>query len=112
IEDTLSYPLKTLTNQDAHSAKASSIAAICAFILVASGPIIAARLWSRQAASDPTGGQATVVVSAPWQPVPANDTSWAPGLQNMDSAWSQSYVSGRHRVDVYLARYSEGHAME
>ena len=53
-----------------------------------------------------------MMVSGPWQPVPAYDTSWTPSLQHVDSASSQSYVSGGHRVDVYLARYSEGHPVE
>jgi len=113
IENTrLSHPLQIVANQDAYSAKAATIAAMCAFILVASAPVVAARLWSRHTATEPAGGQPTVVVSAPWQPVPAYDTSWTPALQHVDSSSSQSYVSAGHRVDVYLARYSEGHPVE
>jgi len=76
--------------------------------ILALTPVAAQHLWSR---ADLTSRAIVwpdppVVITPPWQAAPESNESWTPSLRGANRDFTQSYISGSRRVDLYCALYS------
>ena len=75
-----------------------------AVILVATGTSFASRIWTRS----PSRLTNLILQPVDWVPVSSTSVDWAPALANLQASSTETLISPKGQVSVYIAYYSYG----